>query len=117
MTDNNTVNVSKMTDEQVRALLDGTLSWDDAAALSPGPAVSITDWFVDTTEFNNGTVVEQHQTDERMAIIWCYPKGDFLLQFCEKDKKGEYRVRESTRRFKTRGTIDLKVREWLEETC
>ena len=39
MIDNNTVNVSKMTDEQVRALLDGTLSWDDAAALAPGPAV------------------------------------------------------------------------------
>ncbi len=36
-----TVNISKMTDEQVDALLSGKMTWEEAFAASPGPAIRI----------------------------------------------------------------------------
>ena len=36
-----TVNTSLMTDEQVQALLSGSMSWEEAVVLAPGPALTI----------------------------------------------------------------------------
>jgi len=39
-----TINISQLTDEQLDALLSGSLSWDEAYAVAPGPQMTIIEY-------------------------------------------------------------------------
>jgi hypothetical protein len=49
-----TVNISQMTDGQVQALLSGSMTWEDAVAIAPGPPLTIIE--VTTEEVEAGAL-------------------------------------------------------------
>ena len=57
-----TVNISLMTDEQVQALLSGSMSWEEAVGLAPGPALTIIE--VTPDEINDGVLFTSELDDD-----------------------------------------------------
>ena len=56
-----TVNISRMTDEQVRTLLSGNMTWEEAVAIAPGPPLTIIE--VTPEEAEAGALANLEQDD------------------------------------------------------